>query len=446
MPSCSKHQRQARTRMIEVPAGPDNDHTYHIPVSGLKFGTTWQELKDYVRLVADVLHVEVFPISTSGWVRVKGYPNFEKAFQHLNGGNLNGYNIIASDKNRTMPIMVRDVVTGRATRASRPPSPCNACLSSGDKSDGESSTSHTEWALIPGSTSAVAPVDPTHGLATGLAGFEQQAAHISAGMQYVYNMTSSTAYPPALYSQQYATAGMNGHLYYDAKQEPYGSEFYFDSTGDLNTISSHYDFSSMRHDPGIVSDLPDGKVLIKNLPQREATGVFVRELVQMHISADVATKIEEITMGSEQSDKPRSYALLRLAEFVVASGIATVLDGMTVSNHILEARVHADGETSPVNRYYHRDRDAGRKTVDRKDRRDSYKDPGFGYIEDHVPIAPFSLPIETGLTSSEKAKGKGEDKEGRNRETPLVVNGSTSRSKHGPETWYRYEQGFRTEP
>ncbi len=99
----------------------------------LRFGTTWQQLKDFAGVAAEVLHVEVFSLSTSGWVSVRGLDNFEKVFgrldplflisdvndvcfsasnlvartARLNGAWFNGCCIIACDRNRTSPIMVR---------------------------------------------------------------------------------------------------------------------------------------------------------------------------------------------------------------------------------------------------------------------------------------------------------------------------------------------------
>ena len=46
----------------------------------LPFGTSWQQLKDWARSACDVDHIEVFQNSTSGWVRVKGKDNFERAW------------------------------------------------------------------------------------------------------------------------------------------------------------------------------------------------------------------------------------------------------------------------------------------------------------------------------------------------------------------------------
>lgn len=46
----------------------------------LPFNVSWQQIKDYVRQVCEVDHVEIFQKSTTGWVRVKGRENFDAAF------------------------------------------------------------------------------------------------------------------------------------------------------------------------------------------------------------------------------------------------------------------------------------------------------------------------------------------------------------------------------
>lgn len=40
----------------------------------------WQQLKRHIAQVCEVDRVEIFPASTSGWVRLKGHHNFEKAW------------------------------------------------------------------------------------------------------------------------------------------------------------------------------------------------------------------------------------------------------------------------------------------------------------------------------------------------------------------------------
>lgn len=46
----------------------------------LPFGTSWAALKDWIRSVCEVDHIEMFPQSTSAWVRVKGRDNFNRAW------------------------------------------------------------------------------------------------------------------------------------------------------------------------------------------------------------------------------------------------------------------------------------------------------------------------------------------------------------------------------
>ncbi len=46
----------------------------------LPFSATWQQVKDFLRQVAPVEHVEIFPRSTSGWIRVRGHDNFKAVF------------------------------------------------------------------------------------------------------------------------------------------------------------------------------------------------------------------------------------------------------------------------------------------------------------------------------------------------------------------------------
>ncbi|KAF7545498.1 hypothetical protein G7Z17_g9139 [Cylindrodendrum hubeiense] len=95
------------TTTLEVGPG-DQTGTYYIPIANLPFDITWAPLKDWISFQVEVDRVEVFPASTSGWVRVKGRANFEKAFKLLNGGAIyQGRALIADDANRTNPIWVK---------------------------------------------------------------------------------------------------------------------------------------------------------------------------------------------------------------------------------------------------------------------------------------------------------------------------------------------------
>ncbi|CAI4219509.1 unnamed protein product [Parascedosporium putredinis] len=65
--------------MLEVEAG-NKTGVYYITVSNLPFSAQWKDLKDYVRTVCEVDHVEVFSASTHAWVKVIGYEQYRRAF------------------------------------------------------------------------------------------------------------------------------------------------------------------------------------------------------------------------------------------------------------------------------------------------------------------------------------------------------------------------------
>ncbi|GKU17534.1 unnamed protein product [Fusarium langsethiae] len=95
---------------VQADVGPGNETgIYYITICNLPFGTSWQQLKDWTRTACVVDHIEVFQSSTSGWVRVRGRENFEKAWGLLNGGVFNGRSIIASDRNRNHSIKIREL-------------------------------------------------------------------------------------------------------------------------------------------------------------------------------------------------------------------------------------------------------------------------------------------------------------------------------------------------
>ncbi|KAM0482836.1 hypothetical protein ACHAP7_003937 [Fusarium lateritium] len=70
---------------VQADVGPgDETGIYYITICNLPFGTSWQQLKDWTRTACVVDHIEVFQSSTSGWVRVRGRENFERAWVFAN--------------------------------------------------------------------------------------------------------------------------------------------------------------------------------------------------------------------------------------------------------------------------------------------------------------------------------------------------------------------------
>ncbi|KAL2213600.1 hypothetical protein CC79DRAFT_1327504 [Sarocladium strictum] len=67
---------------FQADVGPgDVTGVYYITICNLPFETSWQQLKDWLRPHCEVDHIEVFKTSTSGWVRLRGKRNFDKAWR-----------------------------------------------------------------------------------------------------------------------------------------------------------------------------------------------------------------------------------------------------------------------------------------------------------------------------------------------------------------------------
>ncbi|KAI8678533.1 RRM domain-containing protein [Fusarium keratoplasticum] len=98
-----------KTVLVDVLPG-DQTGIYYIPICNLPFNVLFRRLKSWIRKGAscEVDHVEIFFNSTSGWVRLNGKDNFEKAWKLLSSGRaFDGRSIIADDKNRTQTITIK---------------------------------------------------------------------------------------------------------------------------------------------------------------------------------------------------------------------------------------------------------------------------------------------------------------------------------------------------
>jgi hypothetical protein len=109
---------------------------YYIPVSGLPWKCSWQQLKDFVRKpqhgeeCIDIDHVFVYPNSTNAFVRVIGHEKFRLALSmshfrcinqrgiftkallgRLQGGILGNRSLMADGRNETGRIYIRDYVS-----------------------------------------------------------------------------------------------------------------------------------------------------------------------------------------------------------------------------------------------------------------------------------------------------------------------------------------------
>ncbi|OAA43142.1 Nucleotide-binding, alpha-beta plait [Metarhizium rileyi] len=108
--------------MADVEPG-EKTGVYYMPICNdnqLPFGTSWQDFKDWLRADCDVDHVELFQSSTSGWIRLRGEDNFNKAWSRMKKEYFRNRAIIASDRNRTECIKIKELVDSRVAQYSTP--------------------------------------------------------------------------------------------------------------------------------------------------------------------------------------------------------------------------------------------------------------------------------------------------------------------------------------
>ncbi|KAL2164245.1 hypothetical protein VTH06DRAFT_3461 [Thermothelomyces fergusii] len=102
------HRRQHHSRGLEPFTVRPGSETglYYILVANLAHRTTWRELKAFASQACEVDHAEVYP-PTSGFVRVKGRANFEKAFKFLDGNTLDYRALQADGRNLNQSTVVK---------------------------------------------------------------------------------------------------------------------------------------------------------------------------------------------------------------------------------------------------------------------------------------------------------------------------------------------------
>ncbi|KAL7803169.1 hypothetical protein V8C43DRAFT_323069 [Trichoderma afarasin] len=96
----------------------DMTGNYYILFSNLPFNSTWQQVKDWVSASCDVDFVEVHPVSSSGWIRLKGKGNFRSAFTYMDNEPFKDRCIIIDGRNETECVNIRVRQPGRFNRRS----------------------------------------------------------------------------------------------------------------------------------------------------------------------------------------------------------------------------------------------------------------------------------------------------------------------------------------
>ncbi|ROW12329.1 hypothetical protein VMCG_00420 [Cytospora schulzeri] len=283
----------------------------------LPFNTTWQGLKDYIKPVCTVDHVEIFPKSTSGWVRVNGYKNFRAAFDHLNGKEFNGRAIIADDRNADKPLK-----GSRSYTMSMSPS---SYMATPD-------TVYSQTVMPSWNTLASQP-DPMSAYGYG-----------SATQSY-YNYPTVPDRQPALYDHSASYAVQPA--------QPYGeySEYYAPPT----TMSLTSQFANLAvgtgstgagggggHGGGVVYTEQRG-IHIRDLSRR-ASEDQVRKMIREAAGRE-ADLINGVEVPLDKDRNLRGWALVHFRSADLARRMVGVLNGVEFKGKRLEVRLLKEGET-----------------------------------------------------------------------------------------------------
>ncbi|KAJ3575548.1 hypothetical protein NPX13_g4000 [Xylaria arbuscula] len=218
-----QHRQTPINGTISGMAPPGNETGYYyIPIANLPWQTSWQELKDHVRTVCSVEHVEINEDSTSGHVILKGRANFDAAFQLLNGGIFHDRALIADGRNVDSWVLIKQHVDG--PNASVHPTALRhtaAPTSHTSLQVAPSSPGYVEWPAVSTSPSyMMSPVmdSPSYFVPCGMAEYTDSASIYgmsSCAVEHSHAAVSPVIPYPAIpsYTQQYAPSDYHGNGY-----------------------------------------------------------------------------------------------------------------------------------------------------------------------------------------------------------------------------------------
>ncbi|KAK3939904.1 hypothetical protein QBC46DRAFT_138014 [Diplogelasinospora grovesii] len=341
-----QQQRNAKLETAMVPAG-NKTGLYFIPVGNLEHGTTWQQLKDFTRQVCEVKHVEVYP-PTGGYVQVSGIENFHKAFNHLNGGILNGRALQAGKANETKDIPVKALKIfssptsppqSQASLQQQPQATAYGASEHGYPQAAEAVSAYQHdvaWPSMPAGTS-------------GLTSPGTEYSYPAAGYPYGGGAYLNTPTPVSPYS------------YHSVPASVPATETYFHHPP--GTVSNDYDYSGYwagqqaaaaaatagygPADPNTGMIYTEHRaIIIRNLSRRSLSEEqHVRQLVADHVSPEAAAQIINIDVprSKDEAATPRGHAFVLFASSEAAMRAVTCLHGREVSGRTLSVRATVEG-------------------------------------------------------------------------------------------------------
>ncbi|KAL1837913.1 hypothetical protein VTJ49DRAFT_3259 [Mycothermus thermophilus] len=370
---------------------------YYILVANLAHKTTWKDLKAFASQACEVDHAEVYP-PTSGFVRVRGRANFERAFQFLDGNTLEYRALQADARNSSQPTVVKlppndyhaaSILRGEEGRLV-PEDDEPAAEAAGGSSHpfafvrGAVGSSGSEYQDSASPAFNVVHMD-SWGYATPRSflpdGYQSQAVTASNPRAYqtatpspdlmlsatqpvpqglIYStytgsMVSPPQSPPSAAFQfdsptiYYATktAYDVGHSPYAGFAQPLAAKPTYDTGTDLGYLTTHFsalalgtDTPQPYHQPQLEQQQQGRELLLLHLPRDCRSESAVLSLLARHTAAVTAEVVDKIRLPTNKSGRPRGAAYVTFASAETARAVAKALDGRDVGGGVrLRVRV-----------------------------------------------------------------------------------------------------------
>ncbi|KAH6636306.1 hypothetical protein F5144DRAFT_174509 [Chaetomium tenue] len=394
------HRNQHNHRSLEpftVKPGPETG-LYYILVANLAHRTTWRDLKAFASQACEVDHAEVYP-PTSGFVRVRGRANFEKAFKYLDGNTLEYRALQADARNMNQATVVKLLPTdyhamrimrgdnGRVVSEPEDPAPdASGSFSQGagtamgspypsyhGNASPSFSMADTQWGyvtsssysatggyqpapaapLTPPSSSAYQPVAVSnHGLMPQVAvGPHPTAYHAIASptpapaparpTHYQYS-DAAGYYPPG------TTYGARGPGYAGFVQPAVNNSSHAYSTGDdwpVDPIPPPQQDQIPNYDntrPTVVVE--QRKIIIRDLERDGLSEAVVTSLLAKHAGiGGTPGQIEKLELPFNKDGKARGTAYITFGTTELANAAVAALDGRKMGARRMSARLVVEG-------------------------------------------------------------------------------------------------------
>ncbi|KAK4179684.1 hypothetical protein QBC36DRAFT_361384 [Triangularia setosa] len=413
--------------LVTVPPGCATG-LYYITIANFSHSTTWKDLRTFVSQVCEVDFCQTYD-PTSGFVRVKGLENFEKAYQFLDGNTLHYRCLQADARNRDQPTVVK-----------LPSTDYHAIMLLKEQQRGR----------VVDDPSALQPApEPYYTYPGSYPADMRRNSECTSRTQYGTDhwnypaYTNSQDYPamttspttPALYqdlsssfSNPYSNPGGLGPYYNNSSSSPY----FLPTTTNLSSISTlTSDFSDLSFDPHAyppststpqppteapVVFLENRKIILLGLDKRRISQARVADILATFCGDTVPGQVERIEVPiSQKSGKAKGTAFVTFGSAEIALGAIECLNGVVVGEKRVTARM-AEGVAAV-------DGSGGSVEEQKRERRKERKAAGGG----------SGLGGNNGENNKEGAPVvvDGSRRKGAREGAPVIVDGSGGRGGRG---------------